>query len=89
MATVTVPTTNRKPRAFYAHLDDQAGLLTKVNGTLFFMVPETGAITEIEPEHTPFLTVLGEADTAMAQWVSDMTAGGYAAVACDREEGRQ
>jgi hypothetical protein len=87
MTSVTQPTIKAKPRAFYAHLDDQAGLLTKVNGTLFFMVPETGDITEIEAEHTPFLTVLGQVDVAMAQWMEDMVAGGYAAKACNREMG--
>jgi hypothetical protein len=82
MATVTETRTPCK--AFYAHLYDQAGIVTKVGGTIFFMVPETGEITAIEPEMCTFLTVLGAVETAMAQWVSDMTAGGYAAVCTTR-----
>jgi hypothetical protein len=86
MATVATPATNRKPKAFYAHLYDQAGLLTKVNGTLFFMVPETGEITEVEPADCTFLTVLGAVDLAMEQWITDMTAGGYAWIATHRAQ---
>jgi hypothetical protein len=86
MATVAeIPATRKPAKAFYAHLYDQAGVLTTVNGTIYFMVPETGEITTIEPEMCTFLTVLGAVETAMAQWVSDMTAGGYAAVCTSRQ----
>lgn len=87
MPSVATSTTDRKaPKAFYAHLYETAGILTKVHETLYFMVPETGEVTAIEPEDCTFLTVLGEVDTAMRQWVADMEAGGYHAVACQRAQ---
>ena len=86
MATVAAPT-QKSNKAYYAHLYDLAGVLTKVDGTLYFMVPETGAITEVEPDMVNFLTVLGSVEPAMAQWCTDMQAGGYAAVCTSREEG--
>jgi hypothetical protein len=68
MQTVAEIPTPRKPgKAFYAHLNDQAGVLAKVAGTIFFMAHETGDLTEIEPEHTPFLTVLGQVGLADTQ----------------------
>ena len=65
MQTLPVPTKNVK--AFYAFLDDTHGVLTKVHGTMYFMATETGDITEIEPEHCPFLMPLGECGVANAQ----------------------
>jgi hypothetical protein len=85
MQTIANPTTSRKPaQAFYAHLYDQAGALTKVNGTIYFLSSETGDITEIEPEHCTFLTVLGEIGLADTQQIMDQLHGGAARIACSR-----
>jgi hypothetical protein len=65
MATVAA-TTPKSNKAFYAHLDDQAGALVKVHGTIYFLA-DTGAITVIEPAHINFLTVLGEIGMADCQ----------------------
>jgi len=83
MQTIAQPRTARK--AFYAHLDSTAGYLTKVGQAILFLDPETGAITTIGPEHVNFLVVLGQVDVAMEQYISDMTTGGYAKVACTRQ----
>ena len=83
MAMMTA-TTQKINKAFYAHLYDEAGALTKLDGVIYFLSTDTGAITEIEPEHTPFLTVLGEIGLADTQQVMDRIHGGSAAVACGR-----
>ena len=86
MATVSNPTTSRKhSKAFYAHLDDQAGALAKVDGQILFMASETGNITAIEPEHCTFLTVLGEIGLADTQKIMDQLHGGYPAICTSRK----
>jgi hypothetical protein len=85
MQTLANPTPSRKPlKAFYAHLDDQAGVLTKIDGVIYFMASASGAITAIEPEHCPFLAVLGEIGLADTQQIMDRLHAGYAAIACSR-----
>jgi hypothetical protein len=84
----TVAETRTVSKAFYAHLDDQASALTKVNGIIYF-VGEDATIVEITPAHGNFLVTLGEMTMADAQRVADLMDGGYAAVACSREEGVQ
>jgi hypothetical protein len=74
------------PKSFYAHLDDQAGALTRVNGIIYF-VAEAGDIIEITPAHVNFLVTLGEMTLSDAQRIEDLMAGGYAAIACSRTEG--
>jgi hypothetical protein len=88
MATVPEMTALRKPRAFYAHMFMDSGVLVKRGGTLYF-VGDDGAIVEIEPGMVNWLTVLGEMTLADAQRIEDLMAGGAAGVACSREEGRQ
>jgi hypothetical protein len=88
VATVLETTTTRKPaQAFYAHLYEQAGALTQVNGVLTF-VGDDGVITDVEPSMVNFLVVLGAMQMTDAQRIADLMSGGYAAVACSREMGR-
>jgi hypothetical protein len=85
MQTIAEITAPRKPaKAFYAHLFMDSGALVKVGGTLYF-VGDAGAIVEVEPSMVNFLTVLGEMTLADAQRIEDLMAGGYAAVACGRQ----
>jgi hypothetical protein len=85
LTTVAQPTTGGKPaKAFYAHLYGQAGTLAKVEGTIYFMAPETGTITAIAPEHCPFLTVLGEIGLADTQRLLDALHGELAAICTSR-----
>lgn len=87
MATVLETTTTRKaPKAFYANLFDQEGALTKVGGTLYFVTEAD--ITEVEPGDCNFLVVLGEMTLSDGQRIQDLMQGGFAAIACSREEGR-
>jgi hypothetical protein len=84
-ASVLETTATRKPsKAYYAILDTTHGVLTKVDGTIYFMATDSGDITEIEPEHCPFLMPLGECGLADTQQLMDRLHGGYAAVACSR-----
>jgi hypothetical protein len=89
METVAEITAARKvSKAFYAHLYEQEGAITKVNGIIYF-VADDGDIVEVEPSMVNFLTVLGEMQTADAQRIDDLMHGGYAAVACNQEMGVQ
>jgi len=74
-------------KSFFAHLDDQAGVLAKVYGALVFF-SDNGAITTGEPAMIPFLAVLGECGLSHTQRILDVVMhGGYAAIACRRQEG--
>jgi hypothetical protein len=87
-ATIAGETTARKPRtAYYAVYYDEAGMLTQVAGTLYFIGATTQDITEVELETLSFLVVLGRCDLADSQWVEDIMNGGAPAIACSREEG--
>ena len=71
-------------KAFFAHLYDVSGVLSKVQGALMFF-SDDGQITTVEPEDCTFLTVLGECGVAETQKVMDVVLhGGYAAIACGR-----
>jgi hypothetical protein len=79
MATIT-------QKAFYAQLDGEAGYLTKDdNDDLLFLAHGATMPHVITPANVHNLDVLGEVGTAVAQFVADQLAGGYAAVACSRE----
>jgi hypothetical protein len=84
--TVTQPMTGHKTRAFYAHLDDQAGALTKVHGILYF-IADDDTIVEVQPSMINFLCVLGEMECSDAQRLADLMDGGAAAIACTRDQG--
>jgi hypothetical protein len=76
------------PKSFYAHLFEDSGVLAKVDGELVFF-GDNGDITTVEPSMINFLSVLGECGVADTQRRMDVVVhGGYAAVACSREEGR-
>jgi hypothetical protein len=84
-ATVPTPTTTVKtPKAYYAHLYDEPGVLAKVDGVIYFMEPDTGTITALEPEMGPWLTVLGEMGLADTQRVLDALHGGLVALCTSR-----
>ena len=83
-----IPTTRKPAKAFYAHFDGEAGYLTKYDGDLLFLAHGSTTPHVIEPADVCNLDVLGEVGTAVAAFVASQLAGGYAAVACSREEGR-
>jgi hypothetical protein len=77
------------PKSFYAHLFETSGVLAKVNSELVFF-GDDDTITTVEPDMINFLTVLGEVGISEAARIMDVVVhGGYAAIACSREEGRQ
>lgn len=86
MATVAQTTAQTQPKAFYAHFHDEAGYLTKHAGALLFLAHGSTTPHVIEPEDVCWLAVLGEVGTAVAQFVADQLAGGYAAIACHRAQ---
>lgn len=82
----TVPETSPKvQKAFYAQFLGDAGYLTKVDDRLLFLAYGSSTTHVIEPADVCNLDVLGEVGTAVAAFVADMTRGGYAAIACERQ----
>jgi hypothetical protein len=85
MQTVTESPATRKPvTAFYAHLFDQPGALTKVGGSLYFITEADDSIVDVEPSMINFLCVLGQMQLADAARIDDLMHGGYAGRACSR-----
>jgi|SoiMethySBSTD1v2_1073268.scaffolds.fasta_scaffold2075759_2 hypothetical protein len=82
MQTLPVPTPHVK--AFYAHLDGQAGVLAQVAGQILFMRHDDGALIDYVPALAERIVVLGECGLAETQALADRRHGGYAAVACSR-----
>ena len=76
----TVPHT-----AFYCTLHGLSGVITKPAAHVLFLEPERGAVVTLTEADAPHLVVLGAVAVAMAQYVTDMAAGGYAAVVCGRQ----
>jgi hypothetical protein len=74
-------------KAFYAHFYGDAGYLTKRDDDLLFLAHGSTEPHVIEPADVCALDILGEVGTAVAQFVADQLAGGYAAVACSRLQG--
>jgi hypothetical protein len=88
MATLTETTATRKaPRAYYSVLYESHGVLTKLDDGIIRFFGDDGEIVGIEPEHTPFLTVLGEIGLTDTQAIMDQIRGGFAKIACSREQG--
>lgn len=86
MATVATQT-QKSNKAFYATLHGLSGVITRPANAVLFLEPESGAVVTVTPADTAELVVLGEVGESMAQYLADMARGGYAAVACSREEG--
>ena len=74
----------RKPTAYYATLYDVAGVITKPAAHVLFLDTTSGAVVTLTPADSAAVVVLGAVEDAMAQYLTDMAAGGYAAVACSR-----
>jgi hypothetical protein len=90
MATVTDLTTYRKPQGVthYAYYGDRYGTAELLNGSGYLFRAEGERKATLVSYKDPELLLLGVVQRADAQHVVDMTAGGYAAIACSREEGR-
>ena len=84
MATLPQPTSKAK----YATVYDEPATIAKVNGGLYALYPD-GRVVDFEVEMAPFTVVLGDVVTSESQALWDRIAGGAAAVACRRDEGRQ
>jgi len=83
MTTVPQPTIKAK----YATVYDAPARIAKVNDVLY-VIYEDGRIEPFEVEMAPFVTVLGDCQTAELQAMWDRVAGGFATIACSRHEGR-
>jgi hypothetical protein len=84
MQTVTPPPPSRKPTAFYATFHGLSGVLTKPADHVLFLEHESGAVVTVTQADAPHLVVLGAVADSMQQYIDDMAAGGYAAIACSR-----
>ena len=87
MQTVTAPTSASNPKAYHCTYLGLSGMLVKPADTVLFLEPESGAVIALSPEDVlRDVVVNGEVADAMAQYIADLTAGGYAAVACGRAQ---
>jgi hypothetical protein len=75
--------TSVAPKAFYAHLYETSGVLSKVRDAYVFF-GDDDTITTVEPSMFTFLTVLGEVGLSECQALMDKMHGGAAAIACGR-----
>ena len=89
MATVAAPSTYRNPKAYHCTYLGLSGILVKPAAQVLFLEPESGAVLTLSAEEVLVSVVInGEVGEAMTQYLSDMTAGGYAAVCTSRTMGR-
>jgi hypothetical protein len=88
-ATVTDLSTYRKLQGLthYAYLGDVYGTAELLNGSGYLFRAEGERKATLVSYKDPELTLLGVVQDADAQCADDMAAGGYAQVACSREEG--
>jgi hypothetical protein len=88
MRTVTETLALRNPKAYHATYLGLSGILTKPADTALFLESKSGAVVTLTPEEVLRDVVInGVMADAMVQYIQDMARGGYAAVACNREEG--
>ena len=71
-------------KAFYAQLHGLSGVITRPGAHVLFLEHESGAVVTVTEADYPHLVVLGAVAESMDQYIADMTAGGYAAIACSR-----
>ena len=84
MQTVPDTTAPRKPpRAYRAIQDETTGVLTQLDGILYFFA-DAGTITAVAVDQLNFLTVLGEIGLSDTQAILDQLHGGAARIACAR-----
>lgn len=91
MATVTDLSTYRKPQGVthYAYYGDLYGTAELLNGSGYLFREEGERQATVVSYKDPELLLLGRVIESEMQHDVDMLVGGYAAVACGREEGRQ
>lgn len=80
----TLPVAPKNVKAFYCILFDQHGVLSKLDGTIYFF-GDDGAIIDYEPEMANFCTVLGEVGISDTQRIMDQLHGNYARICTTRQ----
>jgi hypothetical protein len=77
-------------KAYHCTYHGLSGVLTRPADQVLFLEPESGAVVTLSPDEVyRDVVVNGEVATAMVQYLNDLARGGFAGVACGREEGRQ
>jgi hypothetical protein len=92
MATATLadPTQTRNTLlAKYATYHNEPGYALRTADRRVFFVDHDAQMTELSNGDIPFLTLLGDVNTAEQQNLADRLAGGFAAIACSRDRAPQ
>jgi dihydrodipicolinate synthase/N-acetylneuraminate lyase len=90
LATVTDSTPTRKSsKAFFATFHGLSGALVKPADHVLFLDAESGAAVRLTEADYPNLIVLGQVGESTVQHLEDRLRGGYAAIACARNQGRR
>jgi hypothetical protein len=71
-------------KAWYCSFHGLAGVLTKPADHVLFPEDASGAVVTITDTDMPHLVINGAVADAMAQYCTDMAAGGYHTIACSR-----
>ena len=75
--------------AFHANLHGVHGLAIRDAQDRVWFLADTDQVTRLTDADIPALHLNGRVDISAEQRLADLAAGGYAAVACGREEGRR
>lgn len=65
-------TTADKPRAYFAHLDERSGVLTKPADEVLFFDTEARTFTTITPANAMRVVVLKEVGAWMSEYYADL-----------------
>ena len=81
----TLPVAQKNIKAFYCTMYDMHGTITRVEGDYVFM-SDAGDLTVVEMEMFPWIQLHGEIGLADTQKLLDDMRGGYAKIACTRNQ---
>src|SRR5262245_6548374 len=88
MTTIANAITTRKPapKAFWATMYDQHGAITRHDNGDFVFMADDSTLTVVEMTMFPWIMIHGEIGLCETQKLVDAMHGGYAKIACTRNQ---